>query len=58
MYNPKYPPAVEVIFKPVGSAGAGDPYNEIASLAWKAWFVAKILNQAWIFRLRHLATKL
>lgn len=58
MYNPKYPPAVEVIFKPVGSAGAGDPYNEISSLAWKAWFVAKILNQSWIFRLLHLATKL
>jgi hypothetical protein len=35
MYNPKYPPAVDVIFKPAGSAGAGDPYNEIASLAWK-----------------------
>ena len=58
MYNPKYPPAVEAIFKPVGSAGAGDPYNEVASLAWKAWFVAKILNQAWIVRLRHLASKL
>jgi N4-gp56 family major capsid protein len=58
MYNPKYPPAVDVIFKPAGSAGAGDPYNEIASLAWKAWFVAKILNQAWIVRIRSLATKL
>lgn len=58
MYNPKYPPAVDVIFKPVGSAGAGDPYNEIASLAWKAWFVAKILNQAWITRLFALVTKL
>ena len=58
MYNPKYPPAVEAIFKPVGSAGAGDPYNEIASLAWKSWFVAKILNQNWIVQLRCLATKL
>lgn len=58
MYNPKYPPAVEVIFKPAGSAGAGDPYNEISSLAWKAWFVAKILNQAWIARVLSLATKL
>lgn len=58
MYNPKYPPAVEVIFKPAGSAGAGDPYNEISSLAWKSWFVAKILNQAWIARVLHLATKL
>ena len=58
MYNPKYPPAVEVIFKPAGSAGAGDPYNEISSLAWKSWFVTKILNQNWIVRTRSLATKL
>lgn len=58
MYNPKYPPAVEVIFKPVGSAGAGDPYNEIASLAWKSWFVAKILNAGWIVKILALASKL
>lgn len=58
MYNPKYPPAVEAIFKPVGSAGAGDPYNEIASLAWKSWFVAAVLNQNWGLILRNLATKL
>lgn len=58
MYNPKTPPAVEVIFKPAGSAGAGDPYNEIASLAWKSWFVAKILNANWIVKIRHLASKL
>ena len=58
MYNPKYPPAVEAIFKPVGSAGAGDPYNEIASLAWKAWFVSALLNGTWLVNLRHLATKL
>src|SRR5581483_2639050 len=58
MYNPKYPPAVEAIFKPVGSAGAGDPFNEITSLAWTAWFVAKILNKNWIVQLRNLATKL
>jgi len=58
MYNPKYPPAVEVIFKPVGSAGAGDPYNEIASLAWKSWFVAKILNSNWLIKIKNLASKL
>jgi len=58
MYNPKYPPAVDVIFKPAGSAGAGDPYNEISSLAWKSWFVAKILNQNWIVKVKSLATKL
>ena len=58
MYNPKYPPAVTVIYKPAGSAGAGDPYDEISSLAWKSWFVAKILNQAWIVKVFSLATKL
>lgn len=58
MYNPKYPPSVEVIFKPAGSAGAGDPFNEIASLAWKSWFVAKILNSNWITKFYCLATKL
>lgn len=58
MYNPKYPPAVQVIYKPAGSAGAGDPYDEISSLAWKAWFVAKILNATWIVKVYSLATKL
>lgn len=58
MYNPKFPPAVEAIFKPVGSAGAGDPFNEVASLAWKAWFAAKILNATWICKFRCLASKL
>ncbi len=58
MYNPKYPPAVTVIYKPAGSAGAGDPYDEISSLAWKSWFVAKILNQGWIVKVFSLASKL
>lgn len=58
MYNPKTPPAVEAIFKPAGSSGAADPYNEIASLAWKAWFVGKILNSTWIVGIRCLATSL
>ena len=58
MYNPKYPPAVQVIYKPAGSAGAGDPYDEISSLAWKAWFVAKILNATWLVKIFSLATKL
>ena len=58
MYNPKNPPGVEAIFKPAGSAGAGDPYNEIASLAWKSWFVAKILNATWIGKILSLASKL
>lgn len=57
MYNPKTPPAVDLIYKPLGSAGAGDPYNEIASLAWKAFFAGKILNSAWNYRIRSLSAK-
>ncbi len=57
MYNPKTPPAVELIYKAVGSAGAADPYNEIASLAWKAWFGAKILNTNWVVKLRSTSAK-
>jgi N4-gp56 family major capsid protein len=57
MYNPKAPPAVELIYKSLGSAGAGDPFNEIASLAWKAFFVGKILNASWVYKLRSLSAK-
>lgn len=57
MYNPKTPPAVELIFKQLGSAGSADPYNEIASLAWKAFFGAKILNANWVIKLRSTSAK-
>jgi N4-gp56 family major capsid protein len=57
MYNPKTPPAVEIIYKPLGSAGALDPYNEAASLSWKAFHVGTILNQGWIAKIRSGATK-
>lgn len=58
MYNPKNPPAVEVIYKGFGSSGAADPYNEIATLAWKAWFAGSILNQGWVYKIKSLASKL
>jgi N4-gp56 family major capsid protein len=58
MYNPKTPPAVEIIYKTLGSAGAVDPFNEIASLSWKAWHVGLILNQNWIVKIRSCASKL
>lgn len=51
-------PAIELIRKGVGSAGAGDPFNEVGSLAWKAWFAGKILNQNWIYELRTLSSDL
>jgi N4-gp56 family major capsid protein len=52
------PPAIELINKPVGSSGVADPFNEIGSLAWKAWFAGKILNQAWLWEVDTLATAL
>ena len=58
MYDPKKPPAVEIIYKPLGSSGAMDPYNEVASLSWKAFHVAKILNANWIVKILSLSSKL
>jgi N4-gp56 family major capsid protein len=58
MYDPKNPPGVVPIYHAPGSSGIFDPYNEMASLAWKAWFAAKILNANWIFKLRSGASKL
>lgn len=51
-------PAIQVINKAVGSAGAGDPFNEVGSLAWKAWFAGKILNQNWLWKVRSLSADL
>lgn len=51
-------PGVQIISKPKGSAGTGDPLNEVASLGWKSWHVAKILNSTWIRTVRHTASKL
>jgi N4-gp56 family major capsid protein len=51
-------PAVELIQHGPGSAGAGDPYNEIATIAWKAWFAGAILNHNWIMEVKTGATAL
>lgn len=51
MYDPKNPPAVELIYKPSGTVGT-DLYNEISSLAWKAWFAGKVLNVGWGVKIR------
>lgn len=34
-------PAVMMIQHAAGSAGTGDPFNEVRSMAWKAWHAAK-----------------
>lgn len=58
MYDPKKPNAVQLIFHKAGSSGVFDPYNEINSLAWKAWLAMKILNANWIIKCRSGATAL
>ena len=42
--------AVKNIVKPLGSAGAADPLDQRATSGWKATFVAKILNDAFLVR--------
>lgn len=48
----------EMIFHDRGSAGAGDPYNEISTIAWKAFHAGVVLNANWIFGIRVGATNL
>ena len=43
--------AVKNIVKPLGSAGSADPLDQRATSGWKATFVAKILNDAFLVRL-------
>lgn len=57
MYDPKNPPAVELIYKKPGEVGT-DLYNEVSSLAWKAWFASAVLNSNWIVKVRSCASKL
>jgi N4-gp56 family major capsid protein len=57
MYDPKKPPAVELIYKKRGEVGT-DLYNEVSSLSWKSWFAGKILNDAWVVHVKTLATRL
>ena len=48
----------ELIHHKRGSAGTGDPYNEIETIAYKFWFAAAILNSNWGFSIRCAASKL
>jgi len=57
MYD-RTPSPIELIQHGPGSAGAGDPYNEIATIAWKCWFAAEVLNGKWLTRLRSGASDL
>jgi N4-gp56 family major capsid protein len=56
-YDPAKPTAVELIYKPVGTVGT-DLFNEVASIAWKAWFAGAVLNSNWGVKVRSGASKL
>jgi N4-gp56 family major capsid protein len=58
MYDPKKPPAVELIVHQPGSSGVFDMFNEVGSIAWKSFFAAKILNDNWLGRIRSGASVL
>lgn len=48
----------EMIFHPRGKAGSSDPFNEISTLAWKAFFAGAALNANWSRAIRCAATNL
>jgi N4-gp56 family major capsid protein len=43
--------AMKNIIKPLGSAGTADPLDQLATSGWKATFITKILNNAFMARL-------
>lgn len=48
----------EIIHHPRGSAGAGDPFNEIETLAYKFWFSSAVLNSNWGYAIKCAASLL
>lgn len=48
----------ELIYHDKGSAGSGDPFNEVRTLAWKAFFSGAVLNANWSRAVRCGATRL
>jgi len=51
-------PAVSLIKHDPGSSGVGDMYNEVGSLAWKAFYAGQVLNANWIVNVKTLASEL
>ena len=49
---------VDVIVKGPASTGTSDPYNELTTVAWKAFHTGAILNPAWIRGIRVAASDL
>ena len=51
-------PAVQMINKAAGSAGAADPFDELQTTAWKSWHAAKVLNINWTCNVQSAASAL
>lgn len=48
----------DIINHPMGSSGTGDPFNEIATLAYKFFFAGAVLNSSWGLSIRCAASLL
>lgn len=48
--------AVDVIVKLPSATGTSDPYNEITTVAWKAWHTGMVCNANWVRGIRSGAT--
>lgn len=57
MYESKEAP-IELIVKKKGSSGVADMFDEVGSIAWKAWHATKILNGNWIVKVMTLAKEI
>jgi N4-gp56 family major capsid protein len=51
-------PAISLINHAPGTSGVGDPFNEVGSLAWKAFYAGKVLNTDWIVNVQTAASSL
>ena len=49
---------VDVIVKTPSSTGTSDPFNEISTVAWKAWHTGAVLNTNWVRAIRSAASSL
>ena len=47
--------AIQLIVKKPGSSGVADMFDEVGSIAWKAWHATKILNGNWVVKVMTLS---
>lgn len=52
------PSPIQLITHAAGSGGTSDPFSEIATIAWKSWFAAEVLNDSWLVEVRTGASDL